>query len=170
MFIDHIKLHNNKKKRNYLALIISILICESVGIIGSLLTIQSFQSWYPNLPKPWYTPPNWVFGPTWTILYALMGISVYLIWKNSWPTKKSKKAIIVFSIQLTLNGAWTPVFFGLKNIFLALIIAILMWITILITIILFYDINKKSAYLLTPYIIWVTIATTLNYNILILLR
>ncbi|OKY77490.1 MAG: Tryptophan-rich sensory protein TspO [Candidatus Methanohalarchaeum thermophilum] len=151
--------------RDYFYLIVFIVGCELVGIIGALVTSDAFVSWYPSLEKPWFTPPGYVFAPVWTLLYALMGIALYIVWKKGWPQKKAKYAVSAFAIQLTLNGIWTPLFFGLRNPLLGLIDIILLWIAILVTIVLFTRISKKAGALLIPYIIWVTIATALNYSI-----
>lgn len=141
-------------------LIISILICEFAGIIGSIFTSRSVTEWYPTLVKPSINPPSWIFAPVWTILFLLMGISLYLVWN-----KKNKIALIFFSIQLGLNILWSIIFFGLKSPLFAFIEIILLWVSILITIIKFYKISKNAAYLLIPYLLWVTFAAILNFLI-----
>ncbi len=142
-------------------LIFSIGLCLGTGILGSLFTASSIPTWYIALNKPWFSPPNWVFGPAWTILYVLMGISLYLVWRK-------KKVPSIFWIQLVLNTLWSIIFFGLKNPVLALIEVIALWIAIVFTIKSFYKINKLSAYLLYPYLAWVSFATFLNLFIIIL--
>ena len=149
----------------WVKLIASILICQIAGIIGSIFTAPSITSWYADLQKPAFSPPNWVFGPVWITLYTLMGISLYLVWNKK---KNVKIPLTLFSIQLILNSIWSIIFFGLQNPFYALIEIIILWIMILLTIISFYKISKKASFLLLPYIIWVTVATFLNYYILIL--
>lgn len=153
-------------KIKYLKLLFSLAICQLTGIIGSFFTITSLSNWYLTLNKPSFNPPNWIFGPVWTILYLLMGISLYLIWKNY--NKISRTAIILFSIQLTLNLLWTILFFGLKNVLFAFIEIIILWIFILLTIITFYKQSKTAAFLLIPYIVWVSFAAILNFSILYL--
>ncbi len=153
-------------KIDYLKLIACILLCEAVGFLGSFFTMSSIPTWYAALAKPSFNPPNWIFGPVWTTLYLMMGISLYLVWMKGF--KKNKPAILIFLIQLALNFVWTPVFFGLHQLLLALIIIVLLWIEIFITIRKFYRISKPAAYLLVPYILWITFATALNLAIVIL--
>ncbi len=150
-------------KINYLKLIGSIAISNLAGFLGSLSTISSIPTWYAGLQKPSFNPPNWVFGPVWTMLYTLMGISFYLIWTSK--SKLKNTAMIIFGIQLLLNAIWSPLFFGLKNPLLAFIDIILMWISIVATIIIFYKIKPMAAYLLIPYILWVSFAALLNFSL-----
>ncbi|MBN2422884.1 tryptophan-rich sensory protein [Candidatus Woesearchaeota archaeon] len=152
-------------KINYLKLIASIVICQSAGIIGSFFTASSVNTWYLTLNKPSFNPPSWVFGPVWITLYFLMGISLYIIWNNYKNTKKSGLALILFSFQLLLNSLWSILFFGLRNPFLAFIEIVLLWTAILLTILYFYRISKTAAYLLIPYILWVSFAAVLNFSI-----
>jgi len=156
--------------KNILKLIISILICETAGAIGSLFTFSSIPTWYANLKKPFFTPPNWLFGPAWTFLYFLMGISFYLIWEKSKENSQNKKAIFLFFLQLILNSLWSIIFFGLKSPFFAFLEIIILWFAILFTIIKFKLISKKAAYILIPYLCWVTFASILNFSVLILNR
>lgn len=146
----------------------SIIGCELVGILGSIFTVSAIPNWYATLNKPFFSPPNWIFGPVWTVLYALMGMSFYLIWKLDWKKKKIKTAGIYFFIQLGLNFIWTPIFFGLKSPLIALFVIMAMWVFILLTIIKFYTLNKFAAYLLIPYLAWVSFATILNAAIVLL--
>jgi translocator protein len=145
-------------------LIISIIIPFIASAIGSFFTVSSVSTWYLTLVKPSFNPPSWVFGPVWTLLYLLMGISLYLVWTNNYH----KKALTFFGIQLTLNALWSILFFGLQNPLAAFIEIIFLWTSILITIIYFYKINKSSAYLLIPYILWVSFAAILNLAIVLL--
>ena len=146
-------------------LIFSILIVQLAGFIGSLFTTTSQGSWYSEIIKPTFNPPNSVFGPVWTTLYLLIGISLYLILIS----KNSKKtALYLFFTQLILNSLWSILFFGLENPLAAFIEIIVLWVIILLTILYFYKINKNAAYLLIPYILWVTFAAILNFFIFIL--
>jgi len=145
-------------------LIISIIFPFLASAIGGFFTTNSVSTWYVTLIKPPFNPPSWVFGPVWGILYLLMGISLYLVWIK----KFDKKAFTFFGIQLFLNALWSILFFGLKNPLFSFIEIIILWIAILMTIIYFYRINKNSAYLLIPYILWVTFASVLNFSIFIL--
>lgn len=154
--------------KDWLKLIFSIVICESAGFIGSIFTAPSIPGWYANLEKPALNPPSWVFGPVWTVLYLLMGISLFLIWRASKKHNERKKALTLFGVQLALNAIWSPLFFGAQNPGVAFVVIIAMWITILLTILAFFKINRPAAYLLIPYLAWVTFASYLNYGIWIL--
>lgn len=149
----------------WLKLILAILVCESAGFVGSIFTAPSIPNWYASLAKPALNPPSWVFGPVWTILYLLMGISVFLIWRESKKNEHLKSALILFGIQLALNAIWSPLFFGVQNPGVAFIVIIAMWTAILLTILSFIKINRLAAYLLIPYLIWVTFASYLNIGI-----
>ena len=152
-------------KINYLKLIVSIIICQLAGIIGSIFTADSVSTWYLTLNKPFFNPPNWIFGPVWITLYLLIGISLYLIWNNK---NFNKTGIYFFSAQLVLNTLWSILFFGLKNPLLAFIEIIILWIFILLTMIYFYRTSKTATYLLLPYILLVTFAAILNISLFIL--
>ena len=145
-------------------LIISILLPFLASAIGGLFTASSVSTWYVELTKPSFNPPSWIFGPVWTILYLLMGISLYLVWTK----KYNQKAFTLFGVQLFLNALWTILFFGLKVPLYALIEIVFLWAAILMTIVYFYRINRTSAYLLMPYIIWVSFAAILNFAIFLL--
>ena len=131
-------------------LIISLLIPVLAGAIGSLFTSASVSVWYPTLNKPFFNPPSWVFGPVWTMLYIMIGIALYLVWIK----ENKKEAFIAFGAQMFLNSLWSILFFGLKSPGFALI-----------EIILLYRIRKASAYLMIPYILWVSFAALLNFMI-----
>jgi len=150
------------KKTGWIKLIISIVICLLAGAIGALFTADSVGTWYLTLSKPSFNPPPWIFAPVWTALYVLMGIALYIVWKN----KDSGFAIPVFAVHLVLNPLWSFLFFGMKNIQFAFIEIIFLWVSILLCIILFYRISKPAAYLLVPYILWVSFATVLNYELM----
>ncbi|MBP1767768.1 MAG: benzodiazepine receptor TspO [Candidatus Aminicenantes bacterium] len=150
--------------------LIFILICEGAGIIGSVFTMPSIPGWYAGLSKPPFNPPSWIFGPVWTILYAMMGLSAYLIYQSGIGKKQVKRALAVFAVQLLLNTLWSIVFFGVHMIFAAVIVILLLWGMILVTIIVFHRISKAAAYLLIPYILWVSFATVLNISLYILNR
>ncbi len=144
---------------------VSILGCLSVGIIGALFTSPAIPTWYSSLNKPFFNPPSWVFGPTWTILYIMMGISLCIIWIKKSKSNTKQNALSIFFAQLILNGIWSPIFFAFQSPFLALIVITLLWATIMINIILFYKISKTAATLLMPYLLWVSFATILNFSI-----
>ncbi len=144
-------------------LIISLILPQLSGFIGSYFTINAIPTWYVYLNKPSFSPPNWLFGPVWLILYLMMGIAVYLNWIKN--TKQAKFNVRLFFIHLFFNLIWTPVFFGLKDTLFALYIIIMIWIFIIAMIINFRKVNKISSLLLIPYLFWVSFATLLNYFI-----
>ncbi len=154
--------------KQYPKLIISIIICELVGLLSTPFTVSAISNWYAYLDKPFFSPPNWIFGPVWTLLYAMMGAAAFLIWKTGLQKREVKIALSFFVFQLLLNFAWSFLFFALQNPFLALIDIVLLLLTIFITILKFYPLSKTAAYLLIPYILWVSFATLLNFSILIL--
>ncbi len=149
-------------------IVIAVLICEFAGIIGAVFTTPAITTWYATIQKPSFNPPNWIFFPVWTVLFLLMGLSLYIVWTKGLDKKEVRKAAYVFAFQLILNIAWSIIFFGFKNPFLAFIEIILLWISILATIILFYRISKKAGAIMIPYILWVTFAAFLNYSVWIL--
>jgi len=149
-------------------IVISVLICELIGISGAFFTMPSIPTWYKTLNKPFFSPPNWLFGPVWTILYLMMGISAYLIWEKGLKNKKVKEALLFFAVQLILNFSWSLIFFGLQLPFSAFINIITLWLAILVTILRFNKISKTAGYLLIPYLLWVSFASVLNLAIVIL--
>lgn len=151
---------------NISKLIFSIGICLGAGIVGSIFTVSSIPTWYIALQKPAFSPPNWVFGPVWTILYIMMGVSLYLVWTSK--SKLKQNALNLFFVQLGLNTLWSIVFFGLHSPFLALLTIVALWVMIFLTMRAFLKINKVSGYLLVPYLAWVSFATVLNLAILLL--
>lgn len=150
--------------KNIFKLIFSIFVCFLPGITGGYFTSKNLYPWYELIKKPFFTPPDWVFSPVWTILYILMGISLFLI-LNAANSKQKKHGIIFFAIQLVLNGLWSIVFFGLRSILGAFIIIIFLLAFIILTIFKFYQVSKPAGYILIPYLIWVSYATVLNFYI-----
>lgn len=146
----------------------SVGICFMVAFAGSMVTLPSIPAWYAGLNKPFFSPPNWVFGPVWTILYLLMGIALYLIWNRGLKNKTTQKAVKIFLIQLVLNFVWSLVFFGFHSPLVAFLTIIALWITIFRTIYLFNKLSSLAALLLLPYILWVSFALILNLFIAIL--
>lgn len=153
------------KLNNFLKLISMIAVSETAGIIGSFFAISTIPTWYAELAKPALNPPAWVFGPVWTTLYALMGIAAFLIWTNGLGRKDLRMALGVFGIQLFLNVIWPIIFFGLQSPGWALVDIILLWLAIVWTMVVFYKISGPAAWLLAPYILWVSFAMYLNYAI-----
>ena len=143
-------------------LISSVSICLMTGFVGSALTMDSVKTWYAELSKPSFNPPDWAFGVVWPILYLMMGVAAFLIWRKGIESRQVRVALGLFVLQLFLNGIWTPIFFGLHMMGLALAEIILLWLAILATIVSFWRISKSAAYLLIPYILWVSFAIALN--------
>lgn len=146
-------------------LIISLILTIGVGALAGFITAgESSSDWYINLAKPSYQPPSWLFSPVWMLLYILMGISFYYVWKK--PLSRERNvAVMVFLVQLLLNFFWSILFFSLHSPSLALINIVLMWLAILLTILSFSRLSKTAAWLLVPYIMWVSFATVLNWDI-----
>lgn len=151
--------------RNIFKLVSAIVVSELAGIIGSVFTTPSIAGWYVTLTKPALNPPAWVFGPVWTTLFALMGIAAFLIWKKGLERRDVKIALGMFVGQLVLNTLWSIIFFGLRSPGGALIEIIFLWFAILATIVAFAKISKPAAWLLVPYIAWVSFAGYLNFTI-----
>lgn len=138
-----------------------ILLTMAIGGLSGFATISGVNGWYKTLNKPSFNPPNAIFGPVWSLLYLLMGISLYLIWQQP-KSSERKKAVGVFFVQITLNFFWSIIFFNLHSIGFALVEIIAMWLAILAMIILFYRVNRPAALLQIPYICWVSFASVLN--------
>jgi tryptophan-rich sensory protein len=155
------------ERSNIIKAINSIAFTVGLGAASGYVTVREIPTWYATLNKPSFNPPNFLFGPVWTILYILMGISVYLIWKQA-PSPQRKKAINLYLIQFAFNLAWSFIFFNKHQIFLALIDIIAMWFCILLTIFAFSKFSKLAAWLLVPYISWVSFAAILNTAIWVL--
>ena len=155
-------------KVKWVPLISAVILCFAAGAIGSFFTTPAIPTWYASLNKPFFNPPNFLFGPVWSTLYLMMGISLYIVWQKKEKEGIKKKGLIYFYVQLFLNTIWSIVFFGLQSPFLAFLIILGMWITILITIKYFYQISKVASLLLIPYILWVSFAMVLNFFIMIL--
>jgi len=149
-------------------LAISIIIVFFAGAIGTVATLSEIPTWYAALAKPTWAPPNWLFGPVWTTLYILIGVALFLVWRKGSDKKEVKLALLVFAVQLVLNVLWSVVFFGYHSLLGGFIAVILLWIAILANIIVFYRVSKPAGLLLVPYIIWVSIASYLNYSVYLL--
>ncbi|WP_440946827.1 TspO/MBR family protein [Methanosarcina sp. T3] len=156
------------QKVNVSRFLVSIIICLLAGAIGSIFASSSFESWYLLLEKPAFNPPSRVFFPVWTTLYTLMGISLYLVWENGLQKKEVKVGVFLFGLQLGLNILWSLLFFGLQSPYLAFLEILLLWLAILLTVIQFWKISKTASYLLIPYLLWVSFAALLNYQIWVL--
>jgi len=151
-------------------LTISVITCLLAGSIGSFFTTPSIRTWYATIQRPALAPPNWIFGPVWTVLYVLMAVSAFLIWEKGIKKVEVKTSLYVFGIQLALNSLWSILFFGMHSPVLAFIEIIALWLAILLTIVKFYRLSTTAAYLLLPYLIWVSFAAFLNFSFWILNR
>ena len=142
------------------SLFLCLLLCVGIGWIGGIFTQSSIAIWYPTLIKAPWTPPNWTFPVVWTILYLMMGVSLWLVLIA--PSHHKTNAVIIFGIQLLFNFIWSWLFFYMENPFLGMVDIMLLWIAIVATIKVFSTHSRLAAYLLVPYLIWVTYAFTLN--------
>jgi tryptophan-rich sensory protein len=147
-----------------------VLVCQLAGFIGSIFTTPSIPGWYAGLVKPSFNPPNWVFAPVWTTLYVLMGIAAFLVYEKGWGRSEVRRALGVFAVQLLLNALWSIVFFGAHMILGAAVLIVVLWVMIAASILFFSRISKAAAYLLIPYILWVSFATVLNISLYVLNR
>lgn len=150
--------------------VLSILFCQLAGIIGSIFTVPNINTWFIDLNKPLLNPPNWVFGPVWITLYILMGISLFIVWNKGLTDTFRKNAFSLFIIQLVFNSLWSIVFFGMHQLLLSVAVIIMLWLLIFVNIVHFGKISKAAAYLLIPYILWVSFASYLNISIYLLNR
>ncbi|MEO8666403.1 MAG: TspO/MBR family protein [Ignavibacteria bacterium] len=150
---------------NLLKLIICIVICQLAGITGMIFSGDAISTWYTTLNKPSFNPPGWLFGPVWIVLYLMMGISWFIIWKEDLKNKEVRTAFMIFIVQLIVNASWSLVFFGARSIEGGLIVIVILWMLILITTIKFKNISRTAAILLIPYLLWVSFATVLNFFI-----
>jgi benzodiazapine receptor len=150
--------------------VISLLITLTIGTVAGFVTTPQISNWYANLNKPSFNPPDWIFGPVWTVLYILIAIAAYLVWEKRDNRDIYSHALIIYIIQLLLNFSWSIMFFGLHQILVALLIIGLLFISIMINIVVFKRMSKAAAWLLAPYLLWVAFAGLLNFNIFILNR
>ncbi len=145
---------------------VSILLPLIIGGISGYYTASNIQSWYVTLIKPSFNPPNYLFGPVWTSLYIIMGISFYMIWSS---TKSNKNKLIgIYLFQLVLNFLWSFIFFKYHAIGIAAIEIVFLWLSILTMIMMFYKNNKWAALINIPYLLWVSFASVLNISIYLL--
>ena len=155
---------------NFIKLVGAIALCQTACIIGLFFTVSAIPTWYAQLEKPVFTPPNWIFGPVWIVLYTLMGISLFLIWKKRQYMQKTEDATIVtslflFYVHLVINAYWSIVFFGMKDIVSALLIIVILAEMILLLIVKFFRIDRIAGLLLIPYYFWALYASFLNFSI-----
>ncbi len=146
-------------------LLLCLLLCAGVGAVAAFVTAPEINSWYVNLAKPSWTPSRGVFPVAWTILYALMALSLWRLWDRTIPSPARREAMLFFFFQLALNAAWSPVFFGLHNLHIALAVIIVLVVAIVGTIFTSARVDRPAAWLLVPYFFWVAYATTVNAGV-----
>jgi len=147
-----------------MSLVPFIVVCFTAAAIGALFTNTSLNTWYPQLRRPEWTPPNWILGPVWTSLYVMMAVSAWLVWRSaSWP--QTGAALALFGVQLVLNSLWSVIFFGLRRIGPAFGEILVLWMTTVATAVAFLPISLLAAWLLIPYLVWVAFASYLNFRI-----
>jgi len=160
------------KNSNIVRLVSSIALCFAAAALGSLFTMTQIATWYAGLHKPTFSPPNWIFGPVWTILYILMAIAMYLVWnyktKNRVEHESRTTGLLYFFIQLTCNSLWSIIFFGLHAPLAAFIVILFLWIFIYLSMQKFFKVSKTAGQLLIPYLVWVSFASILNLSIILL--
>lgn len=144
-----------------LKLAVSIAVPLLVGAIAGITTAKAIPTWYATLNQPSFNPPNWLFGPVWTTLYILMGISLYLVWSQP-DGKERNMALLAFTVQLVFNFGWSYIFFYYRQLGFALAEIVVLWVSIIVMLVLFYRVRPLTAYLNIPYILWVTFASVLN--------
>lgn len=147
--------------------------CELVGIVGALTTETGASSWYQGLSKPPFQPPSWLFGPVWTLLYALMGVAAFLVWsagRNAEGTERRevRVALGLFVAQLVLNGIWTPIFFGAESIVGGAVVIVALLVLLAVTVRAFFRVSRTAGWLLVPYLLWIGFATALTLSIWVL--
>ena len=148
-----------------LKLLSSLMLCLGTGMAGSFFTRASLGEWYLQLQKPWFNPPGWLFGPVWTVLYIMMGVSLYLVWSAPEKSAPRRRSLWIFVIQLFLNFSWSVAFFGLRSPGGGLGVILLLIMLISLTIFYFSKISKVASFLLYPYLGWVLFASVLNFSI-----
>ena len=154
----------------YRDLIISIAFPLIIGVTASFFTEPEIKGWYLSLNKPTFNPPNWLFAPVWTTIYLLIGIAAFRVWRKRESTAVFKNTIIVYAIQLVLNFSWSIVFFGMHQVLGAFLVIVALWISILLNMYFFGRYSRMASWLLLPYLLWVSFASTLNLAIYLLNR
>ena len=154
-----------QSRRSWLILAGFIAACYGVSAIGSLWTLPEIPGWYAGLAKPGFNPPNWVFGPVWTLLYGLMAVAAWQVWKRPTEGSGRRAALALFWVQLGLNLLWTLVFFHEHQIALALGAICVLWLAVLLTMAMFWRVRRSAGVLMLPYLLWVSFATALNAGI-----
>ena len=150
---------------NAVKLIIAVAAPIVIGGLSGFATARGVSTWYPTLVKPSFNPPAWVFGPVWTVLYLMMGVAAFLVWRQGISADGVRVALVVFVVQLALNGLWSILFFGMQSPGWALVEIVVLWLAIGVTIRLFWVVVPAAGALLLPYLAWVSFAAVLNFTI-----
>ncbi|SDE92865.1 TspO/MBR family protein [Halorientalis regularis] len=153
------------QRRPAASLVLVVLASELLGGLGNLLSLSGVTTWYPTLTKPAFTPPGWVFGPVWITLFALMGVAAWLVWRAGLDDRTVRIALALFAGQFAFNVAWSGAFFGLRSPLLGLVVIAVLWLTIVATVLAFDRVDRRAALLLVPYLLWVSFAALLNYEL-----
>jgi benzodiazapine receptor len=167
-FMETGEIRAGGRMTTFLTLFGAIILCILAGFVGSLVTVTGPGSWYDLLTKPSFNPPSWLFFPVWTVLYVLMGVSLFLVLMERRKGQDVSLPLVLFGIQLVLNVLWSFLFFYFESTLLGLAGIILLWIFIAATIVAFSRINRVAAVFLLPYIVWVSFAAVLNYALFML--
>lgn len=146
-------------------LAIAVVVPQAVGITAGLATAPAVRGWYRELAQPSWRPPDWIFGPAWTLLYLLMGIASFLVWRQGWDVPAVRRALGAYGVQLALNLAWSFLFFGARSPLAGLVDLVLLWLAIVLTTVLFFQVQGAAGWLMVPYALWVTYAGALNLAI-----
>jgi translocator protein len=147
--------------------VLFVVVCLSIGWITGGAT-ETDTAWFRGLEKPAFQPPDWIFGPVWTLLYIMMGVAAFLVFRRGLDAPGVKAALVAFVAQLALNAAWTPVFFAAQSLIGALVIIIALVVLLLVTVRLFFGVDRLAGWLLVPYLLWVSFATVLNATLFVM--
>ncbi|WP_424358945.1 TspO/MBR family protein [Methanocella sp. MCL-LM] len=157
-------------RTDWVKLAASLAICFVAALLGSIpISLADGVAWQNTLDKPFFAPPDWLFGPAWTLLFILMAVALFLVWRK-WPAEGTKLALGLFAVQIVLNVLWNYIFFGGRMIFGGLIEIVVLLVAIAATTWAFYKVDRRAAYLMVPYLLWVCFATALNAGIWLLNR
>ncbi|MFL6230997.1 MAG: TspO/MBR family protein [Pyrinomonadaceae bacterium] len=165
MLVSSIDAPAHTGSQEWLGLAFSVAVCFAAAGLGSLFTRPAIPGWYARLAKPSWTPPAWLFGPVWTLLYLLMAVAAWLVWREHGFAGGAAHALVSFAVQLCLNVLWSVIFFGWKRKGLALAEIVLLWLAILTTTIAFHRLTPAAGWLMSPYLAWVSFAALLNFSI-----
>jgi tryptophan-rich sensory protein len=155
--------------RQIAGLLVALVACYGAAALGGILTSSSVSTWYQTLQKPSFNPPSWVFGPVWTILYGMMAVAAWLVWRGA-ATGEAKLPLVLFAVQLCLNVAWSALFFGLRQPGWAFVEICLPWVATGATLVVFWRLSLIAGWLMAPYLLWVSFAAILNLNLWLLNR